>query len=80
MLGVVLICFSPRKTEARGQPQCPPPPSQAPGPSQGRPSPCRLSMAKLTAPRVLTQPQVLTVGCPLPAARQSPGRDSSQVL
>ncbi|KAF4022181.1 hypothetical protein G4228_014105 [Cervus hanglu yarkandensis] len=37
-------------------------------------------MAKLTAPRVLTQPQVLTVGCPLPAARQSPGRDSSQVL
>ena len=40
-------------------------PSQAPGPSQGRPSPCRLSMAKLTVPRVPTQPQVLTVGCPL---------------
>lgn len=77
MLGVVLIYFSPRKTEARGQPQCPP---QAPGPSQGRPSPCRLSMAKLTAPRVSTQPQVLTMGCPLPTARQSPGRDSSQVL
>ena len=32
MLGVVLICFSPRKTEARGQPQCPPPgPRALPG-------------------------------------------------
>ena len=40
-------------------------PSQAPEPSQGRPSPCRLSMAKLTVPRVPTPPQVLTVGCPL---------------
>ena len=77
MLGVVLICFS-RIQSPEASLNAPPP--QAPGPSQGRPSPCRLSMAKLTAPRVSTQPQVLSMGCPLPTVRQSPGSDSSQVL